>query len=96
MPVDLIKFINHISLNFTPFVHLININEKNKNVDHYTDKEALEFHSHKKPGKIEISSSKNMTTKRDLALAYSPGVAAPVRAISENPEAAFDYTVKEI
>ena len=95
MPVDLIRFINHISLNYTPFVHLIDRNEKTK-VDHYTDKEALDFHSHKKPGKIEISSSKNMTTKRDLALAYSPGVAAPVRAISENPEAAFDYTSKEI
>ncbi len=67
---------------------------KKTKVDHYTDKEALEFHSHKKPGKIEISSSKNMTTKRDLALAYSPGVAAPVKAISENPEAAFDYTSK--
>ena len=67
---------------------------KKTKVDHYTDKEALEFHSHIKPGKIEISSSKNMTTKRDLALAYSPGVAAPVRAISENPEAAFDYTSK--
>ena len=67
---------------------------KKTKVDHYTDKEALEFHSHKKPGKIEISSSKNMTTKRDLALAYSPGVAAPVRAISKDPEAAFDYTSK--
>ena len=67
---------------------------KKTKVDHYTDKEALEFHSHKKPGKIEISSSKNMTTKRDLALAYSPGVAAPVRAISENPETAYDYTSK--
>ena len=44
---------------------------------HYTDKEALEFHTKKKPGKIEIVSSKNMTTKRDLALAYSPGVAVP-------------------
>ncbi len=62
--------------------------------DHYTDKEALEFHSHKKPGKIEIVSSKTMTTKRDLALAYSPGVAAPVKAISENPEAVYDYTSK--
>ena len=62
--------------------------------DHYTEKEALDFHSHKKPGKIEIVSSKNMTTKRDLALAYSPGVAAPVKAISENPEAAYDYTSK--
>ena len=67
---------------------------KKTKIDHYTDKEALDFHSHKKPGKIEISSSKNMTTKRDLALAYSPGVAAPVRAISENPDAAFDYTSK--
>ncbi len=67
---------------------------KKTKIDHYTDREALEFHSHNKPGKIEISSSKNMTTKRDLALAYSPGVAAPVRAISENPEAAFDYTSK--
>jgi malate dehydrogenase (oxaloacetate-decarboxylating)(NADP+) len=67
---------------------------KKTKIDHYTDKEALDFHSHKKPGKIEISSSKNMTTKRDLALAYSPGVAAPVRAISENPEAVFDYTSK--
>ncbi len=67
---------------------------KKTKIDHYTDKEALDFHKEKKPGKIEISSSKNMTTKRDLALAYSPGVAAPVRAISENPEAAFDYTSK--
>ena len=67
---------------------------KKTKIDHYTDKEALEFHSHKKPGKIEISSSKNMTTKRDLALAYSPGVAAPVRAISDNPESVFDYTSK--
>ena len=48
---------------------------KKTKIDHYTDKEALDFHSYKKPGKIEISSSKNMTTKRDLALAYSPGVA---------------------
>ena len=67
---------------------------KKTKIDHYTDKEALDFHSYKKPGKIEISSSKNMTTKRDLALAYSPGVAAPVRAIYKNPEAAFDYTSK--
>ena len=67
---------------------------KKTKIDHYTDKEALDFHRYKKPGKIEISSSKNMTTKRDLALAYSPGVAAPVKAISENPEAAFDYTSK--
>jgi len=67
---------------------------KKTKVDHYTDKEALEFHNSKKPGKIEIISSKPMISKRDLALAYSPGVAAPVRAIAENPERAYDYTTK--
>ena len=67
---------------------------KKTKIDHYTDKEALEFHSLNKPGKIEINSSKPMTTKRDLALAYSPGVAVPVQAIADNPEAAYDYTSK--
>ena len=67
---------------------------KKKKIEHYSDKEALEFHNSNKSGKIEIIPSKPMTTKRDLALAYSPGVAAPVRAISENPDAAYDYTSK--
>ena len=67
--------------------------KKNK-IEHYSDKEALEFHNSNKPGKIEIISSKPMTTKRDLALAYSPGVAVPVKAISKNPELAYDYTTK--
>ena len=67
---------------------------KKTKIDHYTDKEALDFHTKNKPGKIEINSSKPMTTKRDLALAYSPGVAVPVKAISKNPEAAYDYTSK--
>ena len=67
---------------------------KKTKIDHYSDKEALEFHNSNKSGKIEIISSKPMTTKRDLALAYSPGVAAPVREISKNPEAAYDYTTK--
>ena len=67
--------------------------KKNK-IEHYSDKEALEFHNTNKSGKIEINSSKPMTTKRDLALAYSPGVAAPVKAIYKNPELAYDYTTK--
>ena len=67
---------------------------KKKKIEHYSDKEALEFHNSNKSGKIEIISSKPMTTKRDLALAYSPGVAAPVKAISINPELAYDYTTK--
>ena len=56
--------------------------KKNK-IEHYSDKEALEFHNINKSGKIEIISSKPMTTKRDLALAYSPGVAVPVKEISK-------------
>ncbi len=67
---------------------------KKSKVKHYSDKEALDFHLIGKSGKIEINSSKPMTTKRDLALAYSPGVAAPVKAIAKNPELAYDYTTK--
>ena len=67
---------------------------KKKKIEHYSDKEALDFHNSNKSGKIEIISSKPMTTKRDLALAYSPGVAAPVKAIYANPELAYDYTTK--
>ncbi len=60
----------------------------------YTDKEALDFHTEGKPGKIEIISSKNLSTQRDLALAYSPGVAVPCIEIGKNPETAYDYTSK--
>ncbi len=67
--------------------------KKNK-IEHYSDKEALDFHTNEKSGKIEIVSSKPVTTKRDLALAYSPGVAAPVKAIADNPELAYEYTTK--
>ena len=67
---------------------------KKSKIDKYTDQEALDYHNSGKAGKIEIHSSKPMTTKRDLALAYSPGVAAPVKVIAKNPDAAYDYTTK--
>ena len=67
---------------------------KKTEIDHYSDKEALDFHIKGKSGKIEIHSSKPLTTKRDLSLAYSPGVAAPVKEIAKNPELAYDYTSK--
>jgi len=60
----------------------------------YTESEALDFHSLGRPGKLEIIASKPMATQRDLSLAYSPGVAVPVRAIAENPTCAYDYTSK--
>jgi malate dehydrogenase (oxaloacetate-decarboxylating)(NADP+) len=59
-----------------------------------TDQEALDFHRRGKPGKLEITPTKPMATQRDLSLAYSPGVAVPVRAIAENPDTAYDYTAK--
>ena len=59
-----------------------------------TEQEALNFHQRGKPGKLEINPTKPMATQRDLSLAYSPGVAVPVRAIAERPEAAYDYTTK--
>ena len=67
---------------------------KKSKIDHYSDKEALDFHIKGKSGKIEINSSKPLTTKRDLSLAYSPGVAAPVKEIAQKPELAYDYTSK--
>src|SRR5262245_60327901 len=59
-----------------------------------TAEEALQFHAQGKPGRLEITPTKPLATQRDLALAYSPGVAVPVHAIAENPAAAYDYTNK--
>nr|WP_047167203.1 NADP-dependent malic enzyme [Sphingomonas sp. Y57] len=60
----------------------------------FSDREALFFHSTGRPGKIEIVASKPMATQRDLSLAYSPGVAVPVKAIAADPATAYDYTAK--
>jgi len=60
----------------------------------FSEREALLFHSFGRPGKIEIIASKPMATQRDLALAYSPGVAVPVQAIADDPAKAYDYTAK--
>ncbi len=67
---------------------------KKSKIDHYSDKEALDFHNKGKSGKIEVRSSKPLTTKRDLSLAYSPGVAAPVKEIANKPDTVYDYTSK--
>src|SRR5678816_1071868 len=61
---------------------------------HFTDQEALLFHSQGRPGKLEVVATKPMATQRDLSLAYSPGVAVPVLAIAEDESKAYDYTVK--
>lgn len=59
-----------------------------------SEKEALDFHAQGRPGKLEITPTKPMTTQRDLSLAYSPGVAVPVKAIAEDANLAYDYTAK--
>ncbi len=60
----------------------------------FTDQEALHFHADGRPGKLEITPTKPMATQRDLSLAYSPGVAVPVKAIAEDPATVFDYTAR--
>jgi malate dehydrogenase (oxaloacetate-decarboxylating)(NADP+) len=60
----------------------------------FTDQEALQFHSQGRPGKLEVVPTKPMATQRDLSLAYSPGVAVPVKAIAADPSLAFDYTAR--
>ncbi|HEY0112388.1 MAG TPA: NADP-dependent malic enzyme [Allosphingosinicella sp.] len=60
----------------------------------FSEQEALDFHSQGRPGKIEIIASKPMATQRDLSLAYSPGVAVPVRKIAEDPAASYEYTAR--
>ena len=57
-------------------------------------KAALDYHALPKPGKIRVESTKPCATQQDLALAYTPGVAEPVRVIAADPEAAYRYTAK--
>lgn len=56
--------------------------------------DALRYHAEPKPGKIATEITKPTATQRDLALAYSPGVAEPVKEIHQDPEAAYLYTGK--
>jgi len=55
---------------------------------------ALNYHRGSRPGKIQVSSHKNINTHQGLSLAYTPGVAAPVREILKNPNTVNEYTIK--
>ena len=63
-------------------------------MDNQFDKAALDYHRFPRPGKIAVMPTKAMTNQRDLALAYSPGVAVPCMEIHRTPLAAYDYTSK--
>ena len=56
--------------------------------------QALDYHRGRKPGKISVSSHKNIDTRQGLSLAYTPGVAEPVREIINNPNKVNEYTIK--
>jgi len=57
-------------------------------------KAALDYHRLPRPGKLSVEATKRMATQRDLALAYSPGVAAACEAIAEDPRAAYEMTTR--
>ncbi len=63
-------------------------------MDNQIDEAALEYHRLPQPGKISVTPTKPLTTQRDLALAYSPGVAAACRAIAADPGKAYDLTAR--
>ena len=65
-----------------------------KDADANINQAALEYHEKPVPGKISVELTKPTASQRDLALAYTPGVAEPVRRIAENPEDAYRYTAK--
>ena len=68
--------------------------EKNEERRAELRRAALEYHEFPTPGKLQISATKQLTNQRDLALAYSPGVAAPCEEIVKDPDAAYKYTAR--
>jgi malate dehydrogenase (oxaloacetate-decarboxylating)(NADP+) len=65
-----------------------------QDADYAINQAALEYHAKPKPGKISVELTKPTQTAQDLSLAYTPGVAEPVRRIAENPADAYQYTAK--
>jgi malate dehydrogenase (oxaloacetate-decarboxylating)(NADP+) len=63
-------------------------------MDDNTRRAALDYHRFPRPGKLRIEPTKRMVNQRDLALAYSPGVAAPCMEIAADPDMALDYTAR--
>ena len=63
-------------------------------MDDNTRRAALDYHRFPRPGKLRIEPTKRMVNQRDLALAYSPGVAAPCMEIADDPDKALDYTAR--
>src|SRR5699024_7681804 len=72
-----------------------NLNTDNRNTDkEQFEQAALHYHAHPRPGKISVTPSKQLANQRDLALAYSPGVAVPCLEIQRDPSLAAKYTAR--
>ncbi len=69
-------------------------NNDERHADHEINQAALYYHAKPRPGKLSVEVTKPASTQRDLALAYSPGVAEPVRQIAKDPQNAYRYTTK--
>ena len=63
-------------------------------MDNLFSKQALEYHSQGRPGKLEVIPTKPYSTQKDLSLAYTPGVAKPCLEIAKTPEDVYKYTIK--
>ncbi|MCB1785416.1 MAG: malate dehydrogenase [Chromatiaceae bacterium] len=72
----------------------MNEEQNNQDADFEINQAALDYHANPRPGKISVEVSKSTRTQRDLALAYTPGVAEPVRRIAADPDDAYKYTAK--
>ena len=68
--------------------------EANEDQSLITREQALAYHSEGRPGKLKVVPTKPTETQRDLALAYTPGVAEPCREIARDPATAYRYTAK--
>ena len=68
--------------------------QKKQDADFEINQAALDYHANPRPGKISVELTKPTATQRDLALAYTPGVAEPVRRIAADPQDAYKYTAK--
>ena len=76
------------------FIYLLKTNQPNQHIMKSNRKEALDYHSQGRKGKIEVIPSKPTSTQRDLSLAYSPGVAEPCIEIEKNRDKVYEYTAK--
>lgn len=96
LTINKIVFSRKIPFTKIKLTKIMSKDSSNKNLSNKTSQEleALQFHVEGQAGKVSMQPTKPLNTQRDLALAYSPGVAVPCLEIQKDPELAYDYTAK--